>query len=109
MDFEAVRKIGMALPDVNGTATSRGVSLKVKGRLIACTAIHKSAEPNSLMVRVDPKQRAALVGAEPDIYYFTDHYRNYPAVLVRLSRIKRPELKKLLGTAWQFVRDRKIA
>ena len=33
------------------------------------------------------------------MYYLTDHYVNYPVVLVRLSRIHLDALKDLLGMA----------
>jgi len=39
----------------------------------------------------------------PETYYVTDHYRNYPMVLVRLSRIRVDELRDLLGASWRFV------
>jgi hypothetical protein len=40
---------------------------------------------HSLAVRVGFDDRAELLAAAPDIYYVTDHYLNYNAVLVRLS------------------------
>ncbi len=104
-DFDLVRAIGAALPDVKDASGPRGTALKVKGRLLACEAIHKSAEPNSLMVRIGPKRREALLAQDSDAFYLTDHYAPYPAVLVRLSRIKRPALKELLTESWEFVRE----
>jgi hypothetical protein len=41
--------------------------------------------------------------AAPDVYYVTDHYVNYPTVLVRLSQIHRDALRDLLGMARLFV------
>ena len=109
MDFEVVRDIAKALPDV-GESSLHGVpSLKVSGRLLTCPAIHKSAEPDSLVVRVGFEQRAKLLAAEPSIYYVTDHYVNHPAVLVRLGQIDRDSLKDLLELAWRFVSSKKKA
>ena len=34
---------------------------------------------------------------DPDVYYITDHYLNYPWVLVRLSRVHPDALRDLLG------------
>jgi len=104
MDFQTVRSIGAALPDVKDTSGSRGTALKIKGRLLACEAIHKSAEPNSLMVRISIKRREALLAQNAEAYYLTDHYAPYPAILVRLSQIKRASLKELLVESWKFVR-----
>src|SRR5215467_10726388 len=88
-DFEVVRSIGAALPDVKDSSGKRGAALKLKGKLLACEAIHKSAEPNSLMVRISLERREALLAQKSDAYYLTDHYAPYPAILVRLSKMKR--------------------
>ena len=93
----------MALPDVEESTIHGAPSLKVRGRLLTCPALHASAEPNTLAVRIDFDQRAELMAAEPGVYYVTDHYVNYPTVLVRLSRIDRDSLRDLLGMAWRFV------
>jgi hypothetical protein len=104
VDFEVVRSIGAALPDVKDASGSRGTALKHKSRLLACEAIHKSAEPYTLMVRISIKRREALLAQNSEAYYLTDHYAPYPAILVRLSRIKRASLKELLTESWEFVR-----
>src|SRR5258705_9632092 len=101
--FDVVRRIAMGLPDVEESTIHGAPSLKVRGRLLTCPALHRSAEPNTLAVRIDFDQRAELMVAEPSVYYVTDHYVNYPTVLVRLSRIDRNSLRDLLGMAWRFV------
>jgi hypothetical protein len=63
----------------------------------------RSAEPASLVVRVDFDDRAELLAAAPDVYYVTDHYVGYNAVLVRLSRVNLDLLWDLLGMAHKLV------
>ena len=70
---------------------------------MACVPVNRSAEPGSLAVRIDFDDRAELLAASPDVYYVTDHYLNYNAVLVRLSRVTPDVLRDLLGTAHKFV------
>jgi len=53
IDFDVVREIALALPDVEESTIHRAPSLKVRGKLLTCPALHVSAEPNSLMVRTD--------------------------------------------------------
>jgi hypothetical protein len=101
--FNVVREIALSLPDVEESTIHGVPSLKVRGRLLTCPAIHRSVEPNTLAVRIDFDQRAELMAAEPSIYYVTDHYMNYPTVLVRLGQIDRNSLRDLLGRAWRFV------
>jgi hypothetical protein len=103
IDFDTVREIALALPEVEESTIHGAPSLRVRGRLLTCPALHTSAEPNTLAVRIDFDQRAELVAAKPSVYYVTDHYVNSPTVLVRLSRIDRNSLRDLLGTAWRFV------
>ena len=64
---------------------------------------NKSAEPHSLGVRISIDDRAELIAAAPEIYYVTDHYVDYPVVLVRLHRINPEALKDLLRMAFSFV------
>jgi hypothetical protein len=103
IDFETVRKIGLALPGVEESTAYGSPALKVHGKLLACVPAHRSAEAGSLVIRVDFEDRAELLVADPDVYYVTDHYVGYNAVLVRLSRINRDVLRDLLGVAHKFV------
>ena len=105
LGFDVVRELARRLPDVEESTGHGAPSLKVRGKLLTCPAIHKSAEPDSLVVKIGFDQRAELIAADPDVYYVTNHYVNYPTVLVRLSRIHRDSLRDLLGMASQFVRN----
>ena len=100
--FDTVRKFGLALDGVEESTAYGSPALKVRGKLLACIAINKAAEPNSLVVRVDFDQRAELIETDPRTYYLKDHYANYPSVLVRLSEIKPDALKDLLAMAYRF-------
>src|SRR5207302_4005014 len=75
LTFATVRKIAHVLPDVEEGTMYGSPALKVRGRLLTCLAIHKSAEPASLVVRTDFDERAALLAEEPETYYLTDHLR----------------------------------
>ena len=83
--FDDVREIGLALTDVEAGTAYGSPALKLGGQLLTCMAAHKSAEPETLVVRIDFDQRDALIAEAPETYYLTDHYRGYPSVLVRLS------------------------
>jgi hypothetical protein len=101
--FDTVWKMGLDMPEVEKTTTYGASALKVRGQLMACVAINKSAEPNSLALRIDFAQRDGLLAEDPATYYVTDHYVNYPMVLVRLNRIQQDALRDLLNAAWRFV------
>ena len=103
LDFDTVRKLGLALPDVvDGTAYG-APALKLGGKLLACIPTNKSAEANSIVVHIDLEHRAELLRQHPDVYYTTDHYAPHPTVLVRLSKITRTDLTELLRDARRLV------
>jgi hypothetical protein len=101
--FAVVREIGLALPDVEEGTTYGSPALKIRGKMFACLAVHRSAEPETLAIRIDFDQRDELLAADPKTYYLTDHYVSYPCVLVRLRRVHPDALRDLLLMAWRFV------
>ena len=101
--FDTVREIGLSFPDVEDGTTYGSPALKVRGKMFACIAVHRSAEPDSLAIRIDFDQRDELMAADPKTYYLTDHYVDYPCVLVRLNRVHRDAMRDLLLMAWRFV------
>jgi hypothetical protein len=103
VSFEMVRRIGVALPGVEESTAYGMPALKVRGKLLASIPANRSAEPNSLVVRVSAEQRDELVAMEPKVYYLTEHYEGYDGVLVRLSRIDVSALEGLLVMAHHYV------
>jgi hypothetical protein len=47
--------------------------------------------------------REVLMELEPRAFFFTDHYRNYPAVLIRLAEVPRPLFRDVVTEAWRHV------
>jgi hypothetical protein len=101
--FATVRRLGLPLPGVEEGTTYGTPALKVRGKMFACIANHKSAEAGTLVVCIPFDQRDALVAEEPDVYYLKDHYVGYACVLVRLKRIPEDALRDLLLSGWRFV------
>jgi hypothetical protein len=103
LDFNTVRKLGLALPNVADGTAYGAPALKLGGKLLVCIPTNKSAEPGSVVVRIDLEHRAELLRQHPDIYYITDHYAPHPSVLVRLSKTTPRDLTELLRDACRFV------
>jgi hypothetical protein len=109
LTFTAVEAIGRTLPDVEVATMYGQPALKVRGRMLACIASHKSAEPNSLVVMMDFADRDALLEEDPGTYYVKDHYVPYPCVVVRLSRIRLEALRDLIAGAHRYVSSKAAA
>ncbi|MFN0102640.1 MAG: MmcQ/YjbR family DNA-binding protein [Bryobacteraceae bacterium] len=101
--FDIVRELGCSLPNVEATTKYDGSPvLKIHGVFMAGLAMNASAEPDTLVVRVDFEEREGLLEEAPETYYVTDHYRRYPVVLVRLPLVNRDVLRELLAGSWRM-------
>jgi hypothetical protein len=110
--LDAVWQIGATFPGVEKSTAYGSPALKVKGQggklqIMAGVPTNKSAQPGSLMIRVDRRERAALLEEAPGVYYAPDHYLGYDAVLVRLAQVTPELLYDLLATAYNFVTCRR--
>jgi hypothetical protein len=103
LSFETVRQIGLELPGVEESTAYGMPALKIDGKLLAAIPANRSVEPYSLVVRMSFEDREELLAADPKVYYLTEHYVGYDAVLVRLSCVTSEVLKDLLRTARKYV------
>lgn len=71
--------------------------------MLLCQAVHRSAEPNSIVLVIDKPERAKRIAAMPKACYLTPHYEPHASMLVRLSSVDRKALLDLLNHAWFFV------
>jgi hypothetical protein len=98
--FDLVKAVGTEWPDVEAATKYDGSPvLRVNGCFMAGPATHASAEPASIVVRIDLEDRQLLLEDAPETYYVSDYYRPYPVVLVRLSHVSRDALHDLLAVS----------
>jgi hypothetical protein len=66
------------------------------------TKVHDKED--AMVLRIDSMEmRDMMLEAEPGLFYITDHYKNFPYVLARLSALDRKTLKDMLvGRAAQL-------
>jgi hypothetical protein len=96
--FETVRKMALALDNVEEGSSYGTAGFKVRGVLF----LRLKEDGDSLVVKMDFEQRDALIAEDPKTYYITDHYLNYEWVLVRLSRARPDALRDLIHGAWRL-------
>jgi|RhiMethySRZTD1v2_1073278.scaffolds.fasta_scaffold1323923_2 hypothetical protein len=64
LDSGEVRKIAMALLDVEVSTIHDAPSPKMRGKLLTYSALHRSAESNTLAVRISVDQRTEVMAAD---------------------------------------------
>jgi hypothetical protein len=97
MTFEAVRKIALALDNVEEGTSYGTPAFKVRGALMA----RLRDDLGALVVRMSIEDRQELIAADPETYFITDHYMNYPWILVNLARVHPDAMRDLLRAAWR--------
>jgi hypothetical protein len=102
--FGLVIEAAEGLPGIE-EATSYGTrALRVRGKFLA--RLREDGE--SLVVRVLMVERDHLLQSDPKVFYITDHYRDYPAVLVHLSAVKAKVLRELIEQGWRRIAPKKL-
>ena len=62
----------------------------------------RSEDESVVLGQVPLDEREMLCEADPQTFHFTDHYRNYPCVLARLTRIDKDCLASTRSTPRTF-------
>ena len=108
MDSIFARLIRLAdeagLPGVEQSTSYGNPALKVGGKAFVSV---KNNETLVLSIAIPDKEH--LIEMAPEIYFQTDHYRNWPSLPVRAAKIDDDELRLRLVNAWLFRAPKKLA
>ena len=88
----------LALPEVVESTSYGQPALKRVDRLIF--ALRKNLETLALVCSFE--DRARLMEEHPDTFFITDHYLNWPAVVVRLNNADKKVLRAAVQAAWEL-------
>jgi hypothetical protein len=102
--FGDVRNIALTLPGVVEGTSYGTPALKVGGKLIA--RVHQNLD--CLVLRTDFMGREILMQSAPDAFFITDHYRDYPWILVRFAVVEKRALPDLIERAWRLVASKTL-
>ena len=98
MTFDDVRHLALAWPEVEDGTSYGTPALKVRKKLLARL---REDDDSLVMFGVPHDEREMLCESQPRVFYFTDHYRDYPTVLIRLSKTKRATVEPFLRRRWR--------
>src|SRR5271168_741338 len=102
--FEHVRRAAHAFPGIEDSTSYGTPALKVRGKLLA--RLHQSGE--CLVLRADLLDREILLQSDPRVFFITDHYRDYPWILVRFASVDPDALRDLIERAWRLVAPKSL-
>ena len=110
VDVPTLRRLALALPEVEASPEGERLAFSVQGKGIAWSYLAR-AHPKArrelvegvIAVRCLRETKTMLLEAAPERFFDDDHYRGYPAVLVRLEAVDESELAGLLAGAWRIL------
>ena len=103
--YERYLRVALKLPGTEVSVSYGTPSVKVKDKVLS--RLRSEAE-GALALRCDFVDREMLLQADPDAFFITEHYRNYPMILVRLDKVRADALPDLVERAWRLQAPKKL-
>ena len=100
MTYEDARAIIMSFPGVEEGTSYGHPSFVVRGKFLTRL---RDEDDSLVLLDVGFDERELLLEADPETFHITDHYRNYPSVLARLSKIHPDALRGFIERRWRKV------
>jgi hypothetical protein len=97
-------KLATKLPGVEQGTSYGTPALHVRKKFLA----RLKEDGESVAIKIDFSDRDVLLELDPAAFYLTDHYRPYPAMLVRLRQVRRDLLAQLLEQAWRLQAPKRL-
>lgn len=105
LTWNDVVALGAELPEVEEGIWFRTPALKVKGKSFVRL---KEDSVTVVFILRSVEEQEELCATKPAVYYITDHYRGYPAVLARLSKLSRRECGERLEIGYRAKAPKKV-
>jgi|SRR5882724_10152266 len=100
--LDILRPIALALPGMTEGTSFGTPAFHVNKKFVA----RMKEDGITLVIRT--WEREKWIRAKPAVYYFTDHYLNYPGMLVRLSKVSQKDLEALFLAAWKKLAPKRL-
>lgn len=102
--WDQLRGYAMALPGVDEGTSYGTPAFRVKAKFF----IRLKEDGETIVLKTDFYERDHLIESEPDVFFITDHYRDYPAVLVRLAAVRPSQLRALVEDGWRRLAPKRL-
>jgi hypothetical protein len=96
--WSSVCRLALRLPGVTQGTSYGTPALHVCKRFLA----RLKEDGETMAIKIGFAEREVLLELDPTAFYLTDHYRPYPAILVRLKKVPSGLVAQVLEQAWRF-------
>ena len=103
--WQEVCRLALRLPGVVEGTSYGTPALHVGKRFLA----RLKEDGETIAIKIDFPDRDVLLELDPLAFYLTDHYRPYPAILVRLRHVPVGLLGQVIEQAWRLQAPKRLA
>ena len=95
-DWQEASAFALSLPAAKLSTSYGKPAVKVNGKAF----FYPGREQGSFAVASPLDEKELLIETDPGTFWETDHYRNWPAVLVRYGGSDRERIERVIERAW---------
>jgi len=105
LGFVQVRKMLLAFPGVVEGPCYGTPGFRVGKKFLS--RLHQAGD--SMVIKVGSiDERDMLLEAEPKVFHITEHYRDYPALLVRIAAVEPEILRAMIERNWRQLAPKRL-
>lgn len=104
MTADEVRAMALSFPETEEASAYGHPAFKAFGKFLT-----RLRDDNEVLVLVGVTfdEREILMEAEPETFFVTPHYQNYPSVLARLASVDPGSVRNILERRWRAAAPKK--
>lgn len=95
-DWATVEAFALTLPDAEAGTSYGAPAVKLDGK----SFVTRSREPDSFHVMSPHDEKAILIETDPETFWQTPHYANWPGLLVRYGSADQERVRNVITRAW---------
>lgn len=99
------KKIALSFPETSEKSSYGNPAVFVAKKFFTR---HRKDDNSLVFIVADMHTRDMMLELDPKTYFITDHYKDYPSVLVRMERITPDELQTMLERRWRQIAPKKL-
>jgi hypothetical protein len=100
-----LKKIALSFPETEeGTSYTHPAILASKKFFTR----YRKEDNSAVLIVAGMEYRDMLLEMDPKTYFITEHYKNFPSVLVRLERVTKDEVRTMLDRRWRKIAPKKL-
>jgi hypothetical protein len=103
--YDRYLSVALSMPGAEASTSYGTPAVKIRGKLLSRW---RTEAEGAIAIRCDFLDRQILLLTQPEVFFLTDHYRDYPMILMRAEKASRNVMEEAVERAWRLVAPAKL-